>query len=66
MYVCICNSVTDRQIREAVELGHDSLPKLRDALGVAACCGKCESCARDLLDEIDAAPAWSPLLVPAL
>ena len=52
MYVCLCNAVTDRQIRQAFADGRDSFPELQDALGVATCCGSCEDCARDLLDAI--------------
>ena len=46
LIVCICNSVSEREIRHAVELGCDSIGKLRDGLGVSACCGKCrkEAC----------------------
>jgi bacterioferritin-associated ferredoxin len=65
MYVCVCNSVTDRQLREAVEKGHDTLPKLRNELGVATSCGKCASCARQLLREIRSEASCSPSFVPA-
>lgn len=64
MYVCICNSVTDRQIREAVENGHDSLGKLRSELGVGGCCGKCEECARNLLEQMGTEPGCFNLRLP--
>ncbi len=51
MYICICNAVTDREIRQCAELGACSLDDLRDGLGVAACCGKCEPTARQVLAE---------------
>lgn len=54
MYVCICNSITDRQVRDAVHKGQDTLPKLRESLGLGACCGKCEECAAALLRDIAA------------
>jgi bacterioferritin-associated ferredoxin len=50
MYVCICNAVTDREIRAATDLGARTIDDLRDSLGVATCCRRCESCAQDLLD----------------
>ena len=65
MYVCICNSVTDRQIREAVAQGYDSMAKLRNELKVASCCGKCESCARQVLSDCLADAAWCWPRVPA-
>lgn len=50
MYVCICNQVTDRDIREAVETeGARSLQDLQGCLGVATCCGCCAPCAREVL-----------------
>jgi bacterioferritin-associated ferredoxin len=42
MYICICNAVTEREIRHAVELGCNSYKKLHDELGVGTCCGKCK------------------------
>lgn len=52
MYVCICQGVTDRQIREAVEDGASTMRHLRKELGVAACCGRCAPHAKALLDEL--------------
>ena len=49
MYVCLCNAVTDREIRGAVALGARSVTDLKSTLGVATCCGRCEDCARQLL-----------------
>ena len=49
MYVCICNAVTERDIGSAVAEGCCSLRQLREQLGVGACCGRCTSCARDVL-----------------
>ena len=49
MYVCICNAVTESQIRAAVDAGHDSLKALREHLGVANECGRCARCAADVL-----------------
>lgn len=51
MYVCVCNQVTDSQIREAREEGAYSLACLKDKLNVAACCGRCEDSALEVLHE---------------
>jgi bacterioferritin-associated ferredoxin len=51
MYVCICNAVTDRDIRQCAELGVSSLEDLRRSLGVANCCGKCAQAASRILAE---------------
>lgn len=41
MYVCICNGVTDKQIRRAIAGGAKSLQALQSELGVASQCGGC-------------------------
>jgi bacterioferritin-associated ferredoxin len=51
MYVCICQSVTDRQIRRAAASGVDNLYELRESLGVAAGCGSCADMAEEILRE---------------
>jgi len=51
MYVCICNGVTDRDIHEAASRGARTVKDLRRELGVASDCGKCASCAREVLCE---------------
>ncbi len=50
MYVCICNNVTERDIRRAVSDGASSLACLRDQLCVASCCGQCTERALDCLE----------------
>lgn len=49
MYVCICNAVTDGEIRETYARGARTFDALQDELGVAACCGCCEPAVRDVL-----------------
>jgi bacterioferritin-associated ferredoxin len=50
MYVCICNAVTERQIRLAVDEGATTLASLSARLGVATGCGKCARMAREIID----------------
>ena len=47
----MCNAITDREIRQAAALGATDLQQLKDGLGVATCCGSCESCAVDILEQ---------------
>ena len=65
MYVCICKSVTDRQIRRAAADGVDTLYQLRDSLGVAAGCGSCADMAEAILQEETASIAEPLLYVPS-
>jgi len=51
MIVCVCNNVSDRKIRQAVEDGLTSMSQLRNQLEVGTCCGKCHSCAKSVLRE---------------
>lgn len=51
MYVCICNAITDKQIRQAAARGATSVTDLTDELGVAACCGSCHESAAEILAE---------------
>lgn len=51
MIVCVCNNISDREIRQAVELGLGSIEELRRDLGVATCCGKCLDYAQEVLTE---------------
>jgi bacterioferritin-associated ferredoxin len=50
MIVCVCNNISDREIRQAVDLGITSIDDLRAALGVATNCGECLSYAMEVLD----------------
>jgi bacterioferritin-associated ferredoxin len=51
MIVCVCNNVSDRKIRQAVDEGMSTMAELRDNLEVATCCGKCHACAKHVLRE---------------
>jgi len=61
MYVCVCQAVTDRQIREAARDGARTLKDLRRELGVTRDCGRCASCARACLDEANQCAGKKPL-----
>ena len=51
MYICICNAVTDRQIRKAAKAGVRDLRQLQKELGVASNCGSCKDTAIEILRE---------------
>ncbi|HEY6864124.1 MAG TPA: (2Fe-2S)-binding protein [Burkholderiales bacterium] len=66
MYICICNGITDRDIRQAAAAGASTLNDLRRELGVGAGCGCCASCAHAVLCEsCPAGDVPSPSLQPA-
>jgi bacterioferritin-associated ferredoxin len=52
MYVCLCHSVTDTDIRRLVRTeGVCTMRELSQQLGVATQCGKCGRCAKQVLCE---------------
>ena len=51
MYVCICNAVTERAVREAAESGVRTLAELGRRTGCGDCCGSCTDLASQILDE---------------
>jgi bacterioferritin-associated ferredoxin len=50
MYVCICNGVTDHQIREAAAGGVRSMAELTMRTGCGGSCGTCMETAAGILD----------------
>jgi bacterioferritin-associated ferredoxin len=49
MYVCVCQAVTDHDIRRAVAQGASCFEELQARTGCTTGCGCCESEARDQL-----------------
>ncbi len=49
MFVCICNGITDSDIRQAMDDGASTVRDLNRTMGVGSCCGKCTRVARDVL-----------------
>lgn len=49
VYVCICNGVTDHQIREAAANGCANVSELTMRTGCGSNCGSCLDMAADLL-----------------
>ena len=41
MFVCLCKSVTDRQIKNAIDSGISSFEGMQNELNVATVCGAC-------------------------
>lgn len=51
MYVCICQSVSDTDIRNAVADGARDFSQLQARTGCSTCCGCCEPEARRIFGE---------------
>ena len=50
MYVCVCQAVSDQDIRRAVARGARTFEAVQSRTGCTTCCGCCESEARELVD----------------
>jgi bacterioferritin-associated ferredoxin len=50
MYICICNAVTDRDIRDAMVAGAETFADLREELRVGSGCGNCGPAAEECLE----------------
>ncbi|EGQ7460172.1 bacterioferritin-associated ferredoxin [Escherichia coli] len=52
MYVCLCNGVSDKKIRQAVRQFHpQSFQQLRKFIPVGNQCGKCIRAAREVMQD---------------
>ena len=51
MFVCLCNGITESQIRAAASTGLCTLEELTEHLGVASQCGQCGDMAQAVLEE---------------
>ena len=51
VYICVCNRVTDSEVRRCVREGASTLSDLQMQLGVACQCGVCAATALDVLRE---------------
>jgi len=51
MYVCLCHSVTDSDIHDAVADGVRNLKQLSAETGCASGCGSCRDMASEVLQE---------------
>lgn len=52
MYVCLCNAISDKTLREVVRRYQPkSIQQLRQIVPVGKQCGKCIRVAREIIDE---------------
>jgi bacterioferritin-associated ferredoxin len=66
MYVCVCNAVTDSDIRNAVDEGVRNLKQLKRTTGCGSGCGCCQDMAADLLQQALSEKRRSPKLLPVM
>jgi bacterioferritin-associated ferredoxin len=64
MYICICNAITERAIREAAADGVRTLAELAQRTGCGDCCGNCVDLAAEILAETRRSRTLDLPLVP--
>ncbi len=51
MYVCVCNAVTEQQVKQAINEGAITTGQLRQKLDVVQQCGSCNDYLEDYLTQ---------------
>ena len=51
MYVCVCNAVSERQVRRCIEDGIDNLAHIKRHCQFRRSCGSCSACIRAMINE---------------
>lgn len=64
MYLCMCKSITDQQIRQAFSQGARSMGDLSARFGIGIECGKCLDDVRQFLDACSMESAASAVTPP--
>lgn len=54
MYICICNAITEKAVRECARQGACSVDQLAFELGIGSGCGRCRDCANEVLRDVQA------------
>ena len=65
MYICLCNAITDRAIRQAAADGVSDLDELKRRTGCASTCGSCADLAEEVLRDCVARHAPLRILAAA-
>jgi len=66
MYVCVCNAVTDSDIRRAVDEGVRNMKQLGRATGCSSTCGSCRDEAFEALQHALAGKRETPGLISVM
>ena len=66
MYVCVCNAVTDSDIRKAVDNGVCTIRQLRQKTGCTSSCGCCKEMAVEILQQAIADTRESLVELPVM
>ena len=66
MYVCLCNAVTDSDIRNAVDNGVRNMRQLSKATDCSTACGCCTQMAAEILQQALNEAREYPITIPVM
>ena len=66
MYVCLCNAVTDSDIRKAVDNGVRNMRQLGKATECSTACGCCKEMAVEILQQALTEAREFPITIPVM
>lgn len=66
MYVCLCNAVTDSDIRKAVDDGARNMRQLGKLTNCSTACGCCTQMASEILQQALSESREFPVAIPVL
>jgi bacterioferritin-associated ferredoxin len=61
MYVCVCNAITDREVRAQAETECSTVATIYRSLGTKPKCGKCVPLVRQLMRQVIELPHPEPM-----
>ena len=62
MYVCVCNGVSDKDLKNSYDKGATSVSELQMSTGCGTCCGTCLQMVDDLVKEWGPSVPFEPVL----
>ena len=51
MFVCVCNAITENDIRQAVDDSNDTIKQIKQKFAVGDQCGGCISLAKQVINQ---------------
>ena len=66
MYVCLCNAVTDSDIRKAVDDGARNMRQLGQLTNCSTACGCCTQMASEILQQALSEARKTSVVIPVL
>lgn len=60
MYVCLCNAITDSDLKQVADTSAQTVDEAYACLGAKVQCGRCRQTAQGILDQPDSQSVFNP------